>query len=252
MTPVILAGLLVAAPLDLPEARRAVERAFTAEVAGDFEGAEAALQALLEPVGGAEQTPGPQLVRAYLREMAQRRALTEPGTVEGWRRAHLTLRRRPALWRAMYWGALVSVLPQAERSLAELTVRTRLLKAEGADFTAFARKVQRTLSTEGVRFVADGAAVDLAIELDGSSVEPVRHRHEATFEGSYLIEDRATGRILARSRDLDRSSIRATAEAARSRSLRSLREVLEEDALFDLRQIALERLTSPRSESARP
>jgi hypothetical protein len=232
MAPCLALVLLFAVPearVDLAEARRVADRAFRTELAGDYGGAEAAVEALLHR--GTQGEPASALLRRYLDGLRTRRsALT--GSPPDLAAAYRSLRDAPSVWGDLLWNRLPAPTDPPR-------VRLTLARLQAVDEDGARRALMERLRRGGVA-VADDARFEVRLEVSADDLSEARHRYACRSEGGYTLLDRQGRPRLAGSGANEARSRRTTADEAREWSLRRLFDELAHDILFDLRLRLLE------------
>lgn len=243
MGPWMLLGLgLLTAEIGLDEMRRAVDRAFTAELAGDLSGAEAELEQIL----ASSELTGSARIRAetYLDNLARRQAaFSEHGlTRQGFAEAFRTLRDGPHRWSDLMWRRATEHLPELEARAAARTVRVRSRRVRGGDAVEVDRFVVEGLRRRGLEVAgASSADFDLRFDLDASEVREDRHRHRARAEGSYILRSTEADRHVLGAGAEEHETRRPDPDAARWWASRRVLDELVDRIAFDLRLALLSR-----------
>lgn len=229
---------LLAGDVGLDEMRRAVDRAFTTELAGDFAGAEAGIRGLART----STLTGSAQIRAdtYLSGLAARRTAFERHgrTSAGFAAAFATLREAPERWSALLWDQAREAIPDLDQAEPS-RVRVRTRRIEGRDAEEVARFVASQLRQRGVA-VSDAAAphraeLELRLDLDAADVQEDRTRHRARAEGTYVLRATEPPGAVVGSGAQSHEARRATVEAARRWASRKVLDALVDDVAFDVR-----------------
>jgi len=239
--------LAVAAAPTLPEARRATDRAFRTEIAGDHEGAARAVMGLLAEaeVEGADAAPARAHMQRFLTGLEKRQAALRSGAPDA---AMATLREAPAAWRRLYWSALVENRPTYGDRLEMARVEVRLGRVAGLNPDQARRRVGDELAGMGVAVVGEKATHRLRLDVDASEQSEVRHRTRARAEGSFVLTELGVEGP-PRSGFLKVESERKDPERAKRLAERRLLGELAEEIGFELRLWAL---SPPEDEPSPP
>lgn len=188
-----VSGLPAAAakPLTIRGAERAIDLGLQAELAGDYRGAETALEKLVETATRSEEIAPRQRVESFLRSMQARKAAFERHgrTALGYGEAFSTMRpfgiaRAEQLWRK----ALADVPALAEESAA---VVLRLERVKGADAGAAQKRLRRVVTRHGLVVAgADEARFVVRVNIDATEVSHNRWGVRVTAEASAVVKDR--------------------------------------------------------------
>ncbi len=237
--------LSAAAGLTLPEARRATDRAFRTEIAGDHEGAIRALRELLADSVDPAEAPARAHLEGFLSGLRARRAALEDGAEA---RAMATLRDAPAAWRALYWSALKARHPGVCERLETTRLALRFGRVAGFDPEEALERVAVALQAQGLAVVQEDETHRLRLDLDASEKSEVRHRTRAQAEGSFVLTEVGAGKP-PRSGFLEIVSERKDPGRAQRLAERRLIGGLADEVGFELRLWALS-LSPPADESS--
>lgn len=244
---------LLASDVGLDEMRRAVDRAFTAELAGDLSGAEAGLGTLVATATLTESARA--RARTYLANLQRRRRAFERHglTRDGFAEAFATLRRAPDRWSELMWARATDRVPGLSRRAASSRIRLELRRIEGADPDEVDRALREALEGRGLRVRGgESPAFELRLDLDASEVEEERHRHRAEAEGSYLLRaGPPSGAVLAHGRERHEAR-RKQPDSARQWASRRVLDDLVDRATFDVRLALLRSAASTPGDDGEP
>jgi hypothetical protein len=234
----------------LEQMRRVVDRAFTAEMAGDLDGAASAVQGVVAEHAVTESARA--RAESYLARLDRRRqAFADHGpTRAGFAAGFRTLRDSPPRWSRLFWDRARDRLPELGSTAPSIDVRSR--RVVGTDRDRVEAHVAAGLRAGGLEVASDDSAdLILIIDLDAAEVVETRHRHQGRAEGIYGLrtpDRRAVGRGFA-----EHEARRPDPESARVWAARRVLDRLVDGAVFDVRLAWLEGTVSPRrSESAPP
>lgn len=235
----ITLGILTA-DVGLDEMRRAVDRAFTAELAGDLAGARTGVEQLLET----SSVTGSARIRArdYLANLDRRQTAFEAHglTRSGFAEAFATLRNGPTRWSELLWRRAVDHVPELSRAVSDHAVRVRSRRVRGDEPERVDAFVVERLRDRGISTRRSGPApVDLSLDLDASDVHEDRHRHRARAEGSYILRGTAPPRPVLGHGVKEHEALRDDAETAQAWASRRVLDDLVDAVAFDLRLAAL-------------
>ncbi len=251
----ILAVVLGAgSPASLHEVRRVVDRAFTAELAGDVEGASEAVRRF---VRSSELTSSARAwAERYLDSLEERRAaLLEHGpTLRGYAEAFATLEGAPARWGDLYWARATASLPELTERLRGRSVRVRPGRTQAIEPEAVRASIRSELEKHGLSTEEAGRApMTLVFDLDASDESERRGRWRVSVESSYRLQQARPQRGLVGVRVQRAESERSTKLDARRLAVRRAVLQLVDDAVYDLRLALLQgTLSRPRTEPERP
>ena len=240
-------------PLTLRRAERAIDRAFVAELAGDFDGGRRALSALLAADGRPEESAARARLTAWLGSMRAREvAFARSGpTVRGYVQAFSTLREFGPERAQLFWTRAVRDLPEvraAMRRPRRVHVRFERLRSVAAG--PVLAGIRRRLTPAGFVGVVEGAEsaeYELRVNLDAHRVERRRGRTRVTAEGSFLLRRRDTSQEFVASYARRRSATRVTEDAARAFAMRRTVDDLAWAAVYRLRANVLAELAARSS-----
>ncbi|MEM1024183.1 MAG: hypothetical protein AAGD10_01930 [Myxococcota bacterium] len=233
----LLTLVLATAALTLPEARRASDRAFRTELAGDHEGAIRAVRALLEASSDPAEASARIHLEDFLKGLERRRAALAEG-IQGDQGAMATLRDAPAAWRDLYWSALVARRPDYQARLNGARIELQLARVHGIAPREIEAEVARSLETLGAQRVEDEGTHRLRLDLDAREQAEVRHRVRAKAQGAFVLTELA-GPSSPVSGFVEVQSERADGRRARRLADRRLVGELMEGVGFELRLWAL-------------
>ena len=234
---------LLASDVGLDEMRRAVDRAYTAELAGDFDGATAGIRRLV-----ATSTPTSSArIRAqtYLEGLQTRReAFTRYGrTSAGFAAAFATLRAAPGRWSELMWRRAHDEIPAVAARAERSRVRVRARRVEGRDALDVRRFVAQRLERRGLNVTADDrggrATIDLRFDVDATDVREDRTRHLARSETSYILRAAAPPRTVLGVGAQVHEARRKDPDAAKRWASRKALEELVDEVTFDVRRALL-------------
>lgn len=228
-------------PLTLRRAERAIDRAFVAELAGDFAGGRRALSALLHAASRSEEAPGRARLTAWMVSMRARQeawALSGP-SVAGYARAFSTLREFGPERAQLFWDRAVRDLPRV-RSVMRIPPAVHVLfeRSRGVEPGPALEGIRRRLTGAGFA-VADEERrpvhYALRVNVDARQVERRPARVRVTVEGSFLLHRHDGHDGVVASYAHQRSVTRRTEEAARVFAMRRTADDLAWAAIYRLR-----------------
>lgn len=231
-------------PLTLRQVERAIDRAFVAELAGDFEGGRNALSALLEAPPLPEEASARARANAW---MASARAREEAfgrlgRTIRAYAQAYPTLRDFGPRRAELFWGRAVRDLPALKgRSEEAPSVYVRFERLRRVEAAPVLDRLRRRFSAAGLDVVVQDdatGAYELRVNLDATETVAREARVRVTAEGSFLLRARGAPEPLA-SYARRRSVVRRKEAAARAFALRRLVDDLSWAAIFRLRAALL-------------
>jgi hypothetical protein len=230
---------LLASDVGLDEMRRAVDRAYTAELAGDFDGATAGIRRLIST----STLSSSARIRAqtYLEGLQTRRdAFARHGrTSAGFAAAFATLRTAPERWSELMWRRARDEVPELAVRVERSGVRVRTQRVKGRDEREVRRFVARGLGRRGLTVTSHEprapAALDLRFDLDAADVREDRTRHLAQAEGSYILRETAPPRSVLGTGAQSHAARRKSPEAARRWASRKALDELVDEVTFDVR-----------------
>lgn len=245
---VVAAGLL-ASSVGLDEVRRAVDRAYTAELAGDHAGARAGVRQLVST----STLTGSARIRAqtYLAGLERRRqAFAHHGrTRAGFAAAFATLRTAPARWSELMWSRAREDVPELDARVERSRVGVRARRIKGREAAEVRDFVVDGLRRHGLTVDGDPSAaradLDLRFDLDAAEVREDRTKHRVRAEGSYILRATSPPRAVLGTGAQTHEARRKSAQAARRWASRRVLDELVDEVAFDVRLALLSEDVAP-------
>lgn len=255
-----MAALIAAPPaadagstLTLRRAGRAIDLAFAAELAGDYEGARRALEAQLEAARRPEEAAGRARLQSWLDAMAVRKAAFERAgkTPEAYLEALDSMEGFGASRADLLWHEAQRDIAALDREYrAQGRVRLRLERVVGLAREAPEARahLEERLAGGGLTVTdePEAAPYEVRLNVDARRTEDLQHRKQVTAEGSYVMRDRRpepprlVGTFMKR-----RTVVRGEEVAARAFAVRRLLDDAARSVVFQVRRDVLRRLAQP-------
>ena len=229
-------------PLTLRGVERAIDRAFVAELAGDFKGGRQALTRLLESKPRPEEAAARARLTAWLVSMrAREEAFALSGrTARGYAQAFSTLREFGPERGQLLWQRALRDLPQVRHRTPRVRVRfERLLSVKRDEVSVW---LSPRLVAAGFALAEEtdrNAHYELRMNLDARQAETRMARTRVTVEGSFLLRRCDEEEQVVASYAKRRAVVRRTEEAARAFAVRRAVDDLAWAAIFRLRAASL-------------
>lgn len=240
-----------AKPLTLRSADRIIDRAFAAELAGDYAGARAAVRERMQAAELGEEEPARARLKRWLIGQAERKqAFARYGkTAQGYAVAFSTLHHGPAGRADILWQRALRDIPVLEREFAALAqVDLRFERVVGLPRQSdMQQRLRASLGQRGIKCLtsAPKARYGVRINVDATDGVELMYRWKVTTEVSYLLRDRHAEQRVVGSFSRRRSVTRETQAAARGFSIRRAVDDLGRQLVFQIRQDVLRDLAQP-------
>lgn len=237
---------VLARPLTLKSADRAIDLALQAEMAGDYAGASKALEGLITSAKTSREISAKARLQAWMRGMKLRKAAFEKHgrSARGYSEAFSTLRgfglpRSEQLWRRALKD--ISALDARFSSLAQVSVHPNLVVGV-KDPRPMVGTLKQRLVERGAKVVPK-APLTVRLNVDAHKVEESASGRKVTAEGSVSLRT-PQGETL-RSIGRKRTETRRTEAAARRFAVRMVVDELARGLVFQLRALTLQRVANP-------
>jgi len=240
-----------AKPLTLRSADRIIDRAFAAELAGDYAGARAAVRQRVQAAELAEEEPARARLKRWLIGQAERKqAFARHGkTAQGYWHAFSTLKAGAGARAEILWQRALRDIPVLERDFAALSqVDLRFERVVGLPRQSdMQQRLRANLTQQGITCLSNAprARYGVRINLDATDGVELMYRWKVTTEVSYLLRDRHSEQRVVGSFSRRRSVVRETQTAARAFSIRRAVDDLGRQLVFQIRQDVLRDLAQP-------
>lgn len=237
--------------LTLRGADRIIDRAFLAELAGDFAGSRDAVRGRLEAATRPEEEPGKARLRRWLVGQQRRKeAFAEYGrTAEGYWQAFRTLRDSGHGRADLLWRHATRDIPNLEREFERIArVDLRFERVVGLDDTAaWARHLSGVVAKHHLAIEGkdDKARYEVRIYLDAKESAELMNRWRVTAEGDYLLRDRHDEGRLVGSFTKRRTVVRLQEDHARRFAVRRVLDDLGRTLVHQIREDVLRDLAAP-------
>lgn len=243
--------------LTLRSADRIIDRAFMTELAGDFEGARAALRERIKQASLPEEEPGRLKLVGWMRGLnARAEAYARLGrTVQGYAQAFETLRGQGSERSELLWQRAVRDVPELQgefEKLARVHLRMERVVGLARSDSGWSAHLAQRLHQYGVEAAPSDAPsrYEVRVYLDAADAAELMGRTRVTVESSYVLrtvqahaleqDERVVGTFSKR-----RAVTRPTEDAARRFGVRRVMDDLGWALVHQIREDVLRDLAAP-------
>lgn len=237
--------------LTLRGAERAIDLAFTAELAGDYDGARKALRAKIDAATRPEEEPGRARLRQWLiGQVRRQRAFDEHGkTAAGYWRAFQTLQGNGRARAELLWKRALRDVPDLRGDFEEIArVDVRFERVVGVDaLRDWETHLKGLMGRHGLRAPEKKARAryEARISLDAGQASELMNRWRVTVESDYLLRDRHDEGRLVGSFTKRRQVVRNSEAHARHFGVRRVLDDLGWALVHQIREDVLRDLALP-------